>query len=271
MPEIHKTINFEGKTIHYRDEGSQNKKTIVLLHGLLQDLTVWGSMTLKLMQDFRVISIDLPGHGYSDCYNNDVHSMEFMARCVNEVLISCGVSDCVIVGHSLGGYVALAYAENYPYNIKGIGLLHAHALADDAEQVAARQKVCEEVLQSRPSYILQFVPSLFSYNSRLILSQSIEELKKRCLEVTERSIIAAQNGMARRKSTMTFLSQTNLPVMFIYGKEDTRIPLELAAVQATIPRHSEALFLDGVGHMAHLESPKTVQKWLHDFVETCYM
>ncbi|MBR1792960.1 MAG: alpha/beta hydrolase [Bacteroidales bacterium] len=270
MPEVHHKTEFGGRYMHYRDEGRKNTKTIVLLHGLLQNLTVWDELTLKLFREYRVISIDLPGHGYSDLYNSDAHTMEFMARCVNEVLINCGVNDCVIIGHSLGGYVALSYAELFEKNIKGIGLVHALAIADSPEKKESRQKVCEMVKTNRPTYIIQFIPSLFAPCNRMSMAKRIEEMKDQALKMDATSIIAAQMGMIRRKTSIPFLDRTNRPVMFIYGKQDDRIPIEMAAIQATVPQHAEMLMLDNVGHMAHIECPDLVAKWIRNFVDICY-
>lgn len=270
MPELHKRTVFLSRHLHYRDEGNCNNKTIVLLHGLLQNLTVWDNILLKLYHEYRVISIDLPGHGYSDLYNSDAQTMEFMATCVNEVLIACGVTDCVIIGHSMGGYVALSYAQEHERNIRGIGLLHSHALADTPEKIHARKQVCESVRNNRPGYIIEFIPSLFDSNNRMTLAKKIDEMKDQALSISENSIIASQMGMIRRKSYIPFLSKTKRPVMFIYGKQDNRIPLELAAMQATVPQHAEMLMLDNVAHMAHIECPDMTVQWIRNFVDICY-
>ncbi|MBR1517589.1 MAG: alpha/beta hydrolase [Bacteroidales bacterium] len=270
MPEIHKIVNYAGKQIHYRDEGRSNVKTIVLLHGLAQNLTVWSDITLKLMGNYRVVLVDLPGHGYTDLYNKDVLTMEFMAECVHEVLIAAGVSDCVIVGHSLGGYVALAYAEKYEHTVKGLGLINSHALADDQQHLQDRRSVCEAIRTNRPNFIINFVPSLFSNDCSMELNKKISQIKESCLTVSADALIASEMGMARRISRLPFLSKTSMPIMFVYGKDDTRIPLELASIMATVPQHSEMLLLDHVGHMAHIEEPHTVVRWIRNFIETCY-
>ena len=270
MPELHKRTVFQGRYLHYRDEGKQNNKTIVLLHGLLQNLTVWDEILLKLYHDYRVISIDLPGHGFSDLYNSEAQTMEFMATCVNEVLITCGVTDCVIIGHSMGGYVALSYAQEHERNIRGIGLLHSHASPDDEDKIKARKQVCASVKSNRPGYIIDFIPSLFHPQNRMTLARKIDEMKDQALQISENSIIASQQGMIRRSSSIPFLSRTNRPVMFIYGKQDNRISLEMAAMQATVPQHAEMLMLDNVAHMAHIECPDMTVQWIRNFVDICY-
>lgn len=268
--EQHKTVVFEGRTLHYRDEGRDNLHTVVLLHGFLQSLDIWSSYTLSYMRSMRVITIDLPGHGYSDCYG-DVHTMDFMARAVKAVLDSAGVSQCVMIGHSLGGFVALAFAEAYPHNLRGLGLLHSHAFADTAEQAAERQRICEQVRVNRASYIVGAIPPLFDPEKRRELQQEIKDLQDQCLETKAESIIAAQQGMLRRHAKIHVLQSIEVPVLFVFGKNDTYLPIEVAVSQAIEPRHSEIMILEGVGHMAHWEDRDYVKPRLLHFVETCYM
>jgi Predicted hydrolases or acyltransferases (alpha/beta hydrolase superfamily) len=267
--EQHRTIKVDGRMVHYRDEGRNNNKTVVLLHGFLQNLDVWSSYVLSYMRDFRVITIDLPGHGHTDSYG-EVHSMDMMARVVKTVLDEAGVNQCVMGGHSMGGYVALAFAEKYPYSLRGLGLINSHALSDSESHRESRQAVCEQVKENRASFIVNFVPSLFDSANRAALSQDIKDLQEQCLETRTESIIAAQMGMMNRPSRIAVLEKLEIPVMFIYGKNDNRIPIEIAITQAMIPSHSEILLLDHVGHMSFMEEREYVKPRIKNFVETCY-
>jgi len=259
----------DGHTVHYRDEGRNNKKTVVLLHGFLQNLDVWSSYVLSYMHHLRVITIDLPGHGQTETFS-ETHSMDFMARMVKTVLDEAGVDQCVMIGHSMGGYVALAFAEKHPYLLRGLGLINSHALPDSEEHRHWRQAICEQVKENRASYIVNFVPTLFDDHNRTGLSQDIKDLQDQCLETRSESIIAAQNGMMNRPSRIDVLRQLEVPILFIYGKNDNRIPLELAISQAMIPHHAEILILDNVGHMAFIEEREYVKPRIKNFVDTCY-
>lgn len=267
--EQHRTIIVDGHTVHYRDEGRNNKKTVVLLHGFLQNLDVWSSYVLSYMHHLRVITIDLPGHGQTETFS-ETHSMDFMARMVKTVLDEAGVDQCVMIGHSMGGYVALAFAEKHPYLLRGLGLINSHALPDSEEHRHWRQAICEQVKENRASYIVNFVPTLFDDHNRAGLSQDIKDLQDQCLETRSESIIAAQNGMMNRPSRIDVLRQLEVPILFIYGKNDNRIPLELAISQAMIPHHAEILILDNVGHMAFIEEREYVKPRIKNFVDTCY-
>lgn len=267
--EQHRTINVEGRTLHYRDEGRDNTRTLVLLHGFMQNLDVWSSYVLSYLNRFRIITIDLPGHGLSDTFC-DVHNMDFMARMVKEVLTAAGVDQCVMVGHSMGGYVALSFAHQYPYNLRGLGLISSHAMADSESHRQSREEACRQAEANRANYILGFIPPLFDESRRAALSKEIKDLQDQCLEITTASIVAAQQGMARRPSHIATLQNIDVPVLFVYGKNDPRIPLEVAVSQTMMPRHSETILLDGVAHMPFIEEREYIKPRLANFVDTCY-
>lgn len=268
--EQHSQIEYRGAKIHYREEGRGNKNTLVLLHGFLQNLDVWSSFVLTYMHDMHVVTIDLPGHGYSENLG-DVNSMEDMADAVNAVIEELDIDHCVMVGHSLGGYVALAYADRYMYRLKGLGLLHSHALADSQEARERRQQVCHQVQINRPGYILSFVPSLFYNNGRPDIVQDIKDLQEQCLTTEEKGIIAAQIGMARRPSRIDLMSKIKVPVLSVFGKQDNRLDVDLAVSQAMIPAKAEIVVLDHVGHMSHIEEAKYIKRRISSFVESCFI
>ena len=117
---------------------------------------------------------------------------------------------------------------------------------------------------------VNFVPTLFDDGNRAALSQDIKDLQDQCLETRSESIIAAQRGMMDRPSRIGVLKQLEVPVLFVYGKSDSRIPLEIALSQAMLPHHSEIMLLDGVGHMSFMENREYVKPRLRYFVDTCY-
>lgn len=268
--EQHKTILFNGHKIHFRDEGNPSRPTIVLLHGFLQSLEVWSSYLLHFMRELRVITIDLPGHGYSDTWG-EVCTMEEMSDAVLEVLRQRGVDQCVMVGHSLGGYVALAFADRHPYYLRGLGLLHSHAMADSPEHRQGRMEACRQAAANSAEYVLGFIPSLFDDSRRKALELEIRELKEQCLLTSAEAIIATQRGMAERPSRLHVLARLEVPILFVYGKNDRRLPVELGLSQALEARYAEIMLLDQVAHMAHFEERDYVRHRLRNFIDTCYL
>lgn len=267
--EQHRTIEIEGHTVHYRDEGRNNTKTVVLLHGFMQSLDVWSSYVLTYMNRFRVVTIDLPGHGQSDCFG-EIHTMNFMAKVVRDVLSHLGIERCVMVGHSMGGYVALAFAELFPFLLRGLCLVNSHAMADSEEKRLMREAICAEVLENKAKFVVDFVPHLFSSSRREEMSQDIKYLKDQCLETSVQSIIAAQVGMSRRPSRISVLEELEVPVLFVYGKDDERLLPEVAVAQTLLPHRAEMLMLDKTGHMSFLEEREYVKARIANFVDNCF-
>lgn len=267
--EEHRTIEFRGRHIHYRDEGRSNERTLVLLHGFLQSQDVWSCYTLSYMRTMRVLAIDLPGFGYSDTYG-DVHTMEFMADAVKAVLEAADVEQCVMAGHSMGGYVAMAFADKYYYSLRGLALLNSHALADDEERRRCREEDCRKASLNRAEYILSFMASLFDPSKRKALYQDVKDLQDLCLETRLDGLVAAQRGMAMRPDRVGVLQRFEMPALFIYGKNDVRNNLDLCVSQAMEAQHAEILLLSNVGHMCFMEERDYVRPRLRNFVDTCY-
>lgn len=267
--ELHRTLTVDGRTVHYRDEGRDNPHTLVLLHGYLQSLDVWSSYVISYMNHLRVITIDLPGHGFTSTFC-DIHTMDFMARVVKSVLAEAGVNRCVMVGHSMGGYVALSFASHYPQVLTGLGLINSHAFADTPDHRQQREQICRSVQENKAAHVVKTIPELFGEASRIALSNDISYLQDQCLQTTAESIIAAQQGMAQRQSHIVTLQSLPVPVLFIYGKDDARIPLELAVSGAMLPARAEIHLLDKVGHMAFMEAPGYIKPRLANFVHTCF-
>ena len=267
--EQHRTITVDGHTVHYRDEGRANSKTLVLLHGFMQSLDVWSPYVLTYMHHLRVITVDLPGHGLSDIPSETV-TMNQMARTVKAVLDHAGVDQCVMVGHSMGGYVALAFADLFPYSLRGLGLVCSHALPDTPQHQQGRQAACQQVQENRASNVVDYIHSLFLQRNRGVLSQDIKDLCDQCLETRAEAIIAAQQGMMQRPSRLDVLQRLEVPTLFIYGKGDTRLPLEYAISQAMEASHAEILLLENAGHMPFIEEREYVKPRIKNFVDTCY-
>jgi pimeloyl-ACP methyl ester carboxylesterase len=152
-----------------------------------------------------------------------------------------------------------------------LGLLHWHALADTEAAIERRMATCEQVMTNRASYIVGFIPPLFCPENRVALTIEIKDLQDQCLETKAGSIIAAQRGMAARPSRLHVLQQLEVPVLFVFGKKDPRLPIELALSQAMEAKHAEILVLENVAHMGHIEERDYVRPRIQNFVTTCYL
>jgi pimeloyl-ACP methyl ester carboxylesterase len=260
-------ILHKSKKIHFRDQGEGN--TIVLLHGFLENMGMWNYYVKKLSAKYRIITIDLPGFGKSDCLGR-VHLMEQMASVVNKVLKNREVKKCVMLGHSMGGYVTLAFASKFPGKLKGFGLLHSHAMADTAEAKLNRNRAIEIVNSDKRHFIFNFFPELFAPENVEKHQKEIQKLYADAVRTSPRSIVAALEGMKYRFDRLNVLVKSKVPVLFVLGKKDSRIPLQKTLDQATLPSTSEILVLDKVGHMGHIEARKKVLKTIESFASKSF-
>jgi pimeloyl-ACP methyl ester carboxylesterase len=242
---------------------------LVLLHGFTESSDIWTNFVNVLQDEFRVITIDLPGHGKSECIA-DVHSMELMADAVKAVLDHLKVNTCVMVGHSMGGYVTLAFSKAFPGVLKGIGLFHSTSLADNDEAIEKRNKAIEIIKRDHSDFLLGFIPELFAPESRERLGDAINKLMGEARKMSPRALIAAQEGMKSRSSTLDVLINTTLPVMFIAGQKDSRVPFENIWVQMALTETAYSLILRSSGHMGFLEEPKRTLDFTAAFARACY-
>lgn len=260
------TIQINNSRIGYTDEGQGN--ALVLLHGFTESRAIWDDFVGRLKNSFRVIAVDLPGHGESDSLG-DIHTMEEMAAVLKAVLDHLSVGRCVVIGHSMGGYTALAFASVWPEMVAGLGLFHSTAAADSEEARQARDKAIAVIRQDRKGFLFQFIPSLFASDNRERLKPLIDSLVEAASGMTAQSIIAAQEGMKLRHDGRQVIGEANFPVLFIAGKQDVRIPIEGILPQIALPRRSYSLILDDVGHMGWAEAPEATMAMIRMFVQAC--
>lgn len=243
---------------------------IVLLHGLMENLHIWDSLAEQLSSYFKVIQIDLPGHGDTPVVG-EAHPMDFMAQCVNAVIEAYEIKECVMVGHSMGGYVTAAFASMFPEKLRGFCFFHSHVL-DDADDVKQRrERIAELVINGNAaSFIATFIPDLFAPENREKYKEEIDVLINSAKKMDPKGIATAQLGMRDRLSSLELLVNTNVPVLFIIGKQDPRISLDKMMAQATLPKHSEVLLLEGVGHMGFIEAKQKTNDVIESFADRCF-
>ncbi|HQN98073.1 MAG TPA: alpha/beta fold hydrolase [Bacteroidales bacterium] len=244
-------VNFQSRPIFYDNRGLG--PAIVFLHGLMESHEIWNSFANSFSNEFQSILVDLPGHGQSATIA-PVHTMELMADCVKTSLDELHIQECVLVGHSMGGYVSLSFADKFPEYVKGLVLFHSSALPDSEEGRKNRQRTIEFIQQNKLGFILQFIPSLFAAGNTEIYQMEIQMLVKMASAMAPDAIIAAQRGMMERPSYLNVLSKIQAPVLFIIGKQDSRISAESYFSQIFLPSHAETLILENVGHNGHIEA-----------------
>ncbi len=262
-----KTIRYQGKNLVYQISGSG--PALVLLHGFLESKAIWDDFTEKLQHEFTIITIDLPGHGESEVLAES-HTMKLMAEGVKEVFLAEKIDSALIAGHSMGGYVAVQFASQNENLLKGLVLFHSHANSDSEETKENRRRTINIVNQNRGGFIRQFIPELFDHRHVAEHTEAITKLQDQAALLTPESIIAAITGMRDRESHIQYLLLSEIPILFIIGKQDSRMPYNQVVAQAIIPSHSEVLLLEDVGHMGFIEAPAKTLQALRHFMLKCY-
>jgi pimeloyl-ACP methyl ester carboxylesterase len=261
------TAEFKKIKVNYSDTGKG--RVIVLLHGFLGSHKIWDEFVNKLSKKFRVIAIDLPGHGNTPAIGY-YHSMELLAQSVKAVLDTIGVRRYVIAGYSMGGYTTLAFAELYPENICGIALVHSTAYADTEAKKKERDKVIRLVKKDHKYFVAEVVSSLFSDESSAKIPNEIAKVKSIADTVTKQSIINSLEGMKERKSRELILKFAEYPVLFIVGKKDTIINYETIYPQMGMCKYPSVMMMENHGHMGFYESPKDTVAELEKFCTRCF-
>ncbi len=175
-----------------------------------------------------------------------------------------------MIGHSMGGYVTLAFAEKYPAILKGFGLFHSQAGSDSEEAKKNRERTIQLIENDRMGFIQLFIPDLFAPINRKRFEAAIQRLKKQAGNTSKEGIIAALQGMKERPDRISILKAATHPVLFILGQEDTRIPVDVALNQAKETQRCEIQVLKGVGHMGYIEDEKYTMNTIKHFAHKCY-
>lgn len=255
------SIEFKNTNIYFTDEGKGS--VIVLLHGFLENSTMWSSMSKELSKKYRIVCVDLLGSGKTGCIGY-VHSMEEMADAVKAVLKELKIRRAIFVGHSMGGYVALAFAEKYSKNVKGVCLMNSTSQADSEERKKLRLRVIEMAKENYETLVKMSISNLFAENMRSQLSEEIEEIREEALKTPVRGYIAATEGMRLRKNKEAVL-QTIEKRLIIAGKNDPI--LNYATVEEEAKRTNTSLIALPNGHMSHVEAKEELLKALTNFIK----
>jgi len=264
---IEKQINWNGKEVNYLVEGEG--EPVVLLHGFLENIHIWDDFIHFLKPHFKIIAIDLPGFGKTPVFS-DNHGMPFMAEAVKAVMDAENIARTVLVGHSMGGYVSLAFAKKFPELLKGMVLFHSQAAADNEEGKQNRSRTIEVVKKDHKDYIAKFIPLLFAEENVSRFSKEIAHLREMSFQTPAQGVTAALAGMRDREDSLELLKKVGFPVFFVVGKQDSRIPIEKILPQLALPAHAEAVILDKTGHMGFVETPAKIFPVVDDFLKRCY-
>lgn len=231
---------------------------LVLLHGFAEDNTVWDRQKEYLKDQHQLIIPDLPG---SD-------SIESLAHAVRSTLDARDIRQCIMIGHSMGGYVTLAFAELFPDRLKAIGLFHSTSYADTDEKRATRRKGIEFIKKNgAAAFIKQSTPNLFSGISKQQHPEWITDLTERSAGFSPDTLISYYEAMISRPDRSHVLQQFPGPVLFIMGAQDSAVPLAHSLQQSHLPAVSYIHILNNAAHMGMMEEATRANHLLEEFLK----
>jgi pimeloyl-ACP methyl ester carboxylesterase len=261
-----KTMNqliYKNTKISYSDTGKGN--AVVLIHGFLENQTMWKDLVPELSKKNRVITIDLLGHGESGCLGY-IHSMEENAEIVHAVLSKLRIRKAFFVGHSMGGYVALAFAELYPDNMRGLVLQNSTSKADSEERKANRDRAIKAVKKDYVGFVRLSIANLFNPDNRERFANEIEKVKIEALNTPLQGVVASLEGMKIRKDREVLLHLTPYSKMLILGEKDPVLIYKDALEQIENTAVKLVTFPDG--HMSHIENKEELKSVLQNFFKS---
>ncbi len=260
---MEKVISFQHKEIFYRVIGTG--KPVVLVHGFGEDGDIWLNQVKFLQEKFKLIIPNLPGSGHSALI--DDMSMEGMAEVILAIMKAEHCISCPVIGHSMGGYIALALAEKHPETLSAFGLFHSSAFADSDEKKANRQKGIAFIQQHGAGEFLKTVtPNLFAPDSKEKMAGTIKDLMEQGNNFTPQSLVSYYQAMMQRPDRTDVLRKAAVPVLFIMGKYDNAVPMDDSLKQCHLPQKSYIHILAQSGHMGMLEEADRCNQILEEFL-----
>ena len=255
-------LEHKGINIFYTDQGKGS--AIILLHGFLENSTMWNPILPILTKKNRVICIDLLGHGKTDCLGY-VHTMESMANAVEAVLKHLKLRKYYMIGHSMGGYVALAFADKNPNSLKGLCLMNSTYKSDDDERKLLRSRANKMVKTNFDNMVRMSFANLFSESSKIKYKAKFNLALKEALKTSVQGYIASQEGMLLRDDKFEMFKSLSCKKLIIIGEKDPVVDGEKLLKETENTSISTVVFSEG--HMSHIENEAYFLQEIMYFIE----
>lgn len=237
-------------------------KPIILLHGFPMNQTVWNDFIPLLSDRYEVITVDLPGFGESPLPKQSF-TIDEVADILLDWLTAQKILGSTLIGHSLGGYVALAMAEKQPQLFSGLGLFHSTALADTEEKKESRLKVIEFIEKNGVlAFTSNFIPALFADQNH----KAIHTVRNIAVQSSQSAVTGYTLAMRSRPDRTSVLKKLEVPTLFLAGEADPGIPMNTILKQSEFCKFPEVHFLKQVAHMGMFESPKEAASLIRSFI-----
>ena len=258
---MQRQIKVDGRQVNYQCEG--NGPAVVLLHGFGETSAIWEFQKV-LAQHFKLLIPDLPGSGASESISD--MSIEGLAETISTLLQNEAIEKCTLIGHSMGGYVALAFAEKYEHKLSGLGLFHSTAFADTDEKIATRKKGINFIKEhGAATFLKTTLPNLYSPATKANHPALIEQQLQGVNDFSNEALIGYYEAMIKRPDRTDVLRRVSIPVLFMLGRHDAAVPLQAGFAQCALPQIAYIHVLENSGHMGMVEEPEASQILLQQF------
>lgn len=244
-------------TRYYVSDDMGDRPVVMLIHGYMESIESWESLIKALEPHVGVVAFDLPGHGISEV-PSEVCTMDYFADTACALLDKLSVDKAVIVGHSMGGYVACAFAVKYPERCSALVLFHSSPLNDTPERAADRLREIAIIEQGRKELLTSNPSRSFAPCNVRRMEETIDALSEQAMMTDDDGILAALRGMMEREDLTDKLSALHIPQTAVFGTDDMFIP-EAARerIIAETPYMNHRIIPD-TGHQAHHEATEKV-------------
>ncbi len=225
---------------------------VILAHGFPLNRSIWYPIIPNLSPKARLVIPDLRGHGQSPVPDG-IYSMRLMAEDLRALMDQLNIEKAVLAGHSMGGYVSLAFARAYPNRLAGLALVATQAAADSPERRAGREKMVDEVRRKGIKAVAESMAPALTCREDLVGA-----VHKIIMGMNPKGVKNILKGMAERPNAQEWLSGITVPAVVIAGTEDKLIPLERPKIMAQLLGRAWLVEVSGAGHLPMMEQPDAV-------------
>jgi pimeloyl-ACP methyl ester carboxylesterase len=255
-------ITYKTKNIFYRKYGSG--KPVMLVHGFGEDGTIWNNQIAALQNHYLLLVPDLPGSGKSEMLTENNIAITDYAEVLYTILAEEKITQCSMLGHSMGGYIALAFAEKYPNLLNSLGLVHSSSYADTELKIATRKKAIEFIqANGSQAFLKTSTPNLFWDKEKN--KEAIDILIAEGENISQAALVQYYNAMITRKDTTEVLKTFSKPILFIIGQYDQAVPFADSMQQTYAPSYAYIHILRKSAHMGMLEEKDKTNKIISSF------
>lgn len=254
----------------YFDTGKGNQTTLLFIHGFGEDHCIWKAQIQYLSQYYRIIAPNLPGVHCKplSIHHSQAPQINMYVEIMHELMHHLNIEQYYVMGHSMGGYIGLAFADYYTNHVMGLGLIHSTTYADSDAKKASRLKVAEFLEEHGTlKYLETATANLFSNQFKEEHPDQIQTVIDSASDISKEAMIQFVMAMRNRRAHSHLLTQKRIPIWMIVGKEDIAVPFEDSQAQIELLPKKNVLILEQVGHMGMLEATDKVNLAIHQFIQ----